>query len=245
MANMRSPTDQCNPVGWYLANDIQFSLVTPFIIVLYLKNAFVGNLIVLATTFAVMLNHIKYYYYQQPESRSGLVFSMFTITNITVQGAPGYTNPQYRCLSYFIGLAAGYLLYKYENNAIGKWPTYFISLCKALVWFTLATLGIIPYITLLLPLENLPLMHLLGSILAGTIHGLTSFGAAAFLILICTGHFRSLTQFFSSDIFEPLAKVSLCRALIHCPIILYHIHSLHSLPELLVLYAIYEHYLDN
>lgn len=224
LANFKSPIKHCNPAGWYLANDIQFSLVTPFIILLYLKKPLIAHLTVMVTCFAVVVNHIKFYY-NLPQGRGGLEFSGMTINYLLKDAASGYTNPQYRCLAYFIGLSAGQLLHQYGHGQIKQWPKGFVSACKVLIWSVIYILCVGPYMALMLPLNNLPILHLLGSIVGGTIHGITSLGVAALIILLCTGHLPSINNLLSLKIFRPFARASLSTVLIHITIIFYHTHT--------------------
>lgn len=180
--NLITPLDHCNPVGWYLASDIQFSLLTPFITVLYVKRPIVAHISIVIASLAAMANHI-WYYYNLPQGRGGgLEFSGLTLNYITADGVQGYTNPQYRCMAYFIGLASGQLLHQYKHAQIKQWPRCFVAACKILFWSTLSILCDGPYLVPMLPLNNLPVVHLLGSIVGGTIHGLVSLGISALVI---------------------------------------------------------------
>lgn len=237
-ANFKSPTEQCNAVGWYLANDIQFSLITPIFIILFIKRPLVGHLTVLATSFLVMANHVQYYLDRQ-EPRAGLEFSALTITHVLNEPSKGYTYPQYRCIPYLVGLSAGHLLYMYEIGSIAaKWPRMFVSGCKLISGIVFSSLCFAPYLTLLLPLHDEPLIKLIGSIVAGTLHAVTSIAAAAFILLLCTGHFRFIGKLLGKSYLQPIANCSLCTVLVHTPLLFYHINSVYSLPELSVYYIL-------
>lgn len=244
-ANLKSPTAHCNPVGWYLANDIQFSLLTPIFIILFLKKPLVAHLTILSASFIIMANHVQYYL-NRPEPRHGLEFSALTIARVLNEPSNGYTYPQYRCASYLIGLSAGHLLHSYETGStIGsglKWHPSggcFVLGCKLLFWFVFGALCLIPHLTvLLLPLHNESTMKFFGAIFAGTLHGVTSFAAAAFMLLVCTGHFKGLAELLSKSFLQPIANCSLSTLVVHVPLIFYQIHSLNVMPEISVYFLL-------
>lgn len=232
MANLKSPSSVCNSVGWYLANDIQATLVTPFFIILFLKNALLAYATTLTIVLAMILNHVRYYYQFPIESRGGLEFSLMTLSQVTDDAALGYVEPQYRLVAYLIGLVAGFLLYSYEKGEIKEWSRWFIYLCKVSCWIWVIITGSLPYISNLLPMQNLKLIHLLGSVLSGTLHGLTSFVAAAFILLLVTGHYPLLSKLLRGKIFRRYSKASMSTLLIHIPLVFYHSNTMRTLPDL-------------
>lgn len=230
--NFKSPAATCNSVGWYLANDIQFSIITPIVIILYLKKPIMGHLTILSAVILLMANHVRYYYNLNADSRGFLENSVMTLSIVTDDATDGYVNPQYRCLSYLIGLAAGYVLVEYERGAIRRWPRWFIFYGKGFFYFILYMLCFIPFITTILPFDNKPLIRWLAALLSGTLHGITSFAAAFFTLLLCTGYMPSIAHLYSMPIFRPLANTSLSIVLVHMPLLFYHSQSLRDLPEL-------------
>lgn len=231
-ANFKSPSATCNGVGWYLANDIQFALITPVFILFYLKNSILGHLTILASAVLIMVNHVRYYYTLDLDPRDLLEPSTMSLTLVTDDATEGYVYPHYRCVSYLIGLAAGHILVEYERGAIKKWPKWFIFYAKAFLYLVCYILCFMPFIASLLPYENKPLIKVMAAVVSGTLHGITSIAASLFTILLCTGHMPFLAHLYSMSGFRPLANISLSTLLVHIPILFYRSQSLTDVPEL-------------
>lgn len=232
IANFKTPAAQCNHVGWYLSNDIQAALITPFFILLFLNGALFGYISTLLIALAMIANHTRYYISQPITSQGGLEISIMTLSQVTDDVAAGYVEPQYRLISYLIGICAGHLLHSYEIGHIKRWPKSFIKLVNTSTWSLICSLLILPYIKEYLPLHNQSWAHLIGAVLSGTVHGVASFVAAGFLLLLCTNNYPTLSRILSGKFFTILANASLSTLLIHIPLIYYHSNTMLSLPEL-------------
>lgn len=231
-ASFKSPAAHCNGVGWYLANDLQCSLLTPLIILIYLKKPILGHLTVALGAMTAMTLHVRYYLNLDKDTRGALEGSMMILTRVTDDATDGYVNPQYRCIAYLIGLSAGLVLHSYEKGSIRRWPKSFVSYGKLYVYIFLYLLIFLPFLTTLLPMDNQDLIHILGSILGGTIHGATSIAMAILLLLLCTNQMPYASYLLSFEFFRPLANASLSTLVVHIPLIFYHTQSMTSLSEL-------------
>lgn len=232
--NFKSPARTCNGVGWYLANDIQFAIITPVFILLYLKSSILGHLTIFSSVTLIMVNHVRYYYTLDTDTRGSIEPSVMSLAMVTDDATEGYVYPQYRCVSYLIGLAAGHVLVEYERGTIKKWPRWFLVYARGFFYLICYILCFMPYIASLLPYENKPLIKLIAAVFSGTLHGVTSIAAAIFTLLLCTGHMPSLAHLFNMSGFRPLANISLSTLLVHIPLLFYSSQSLTDVPELTV-----------
>jgi len=231
-ANFKSPTAHCNSVGWYLANDMQFTLIVPFIIILYLRRPILAHFTVAITCVAVMANHIRYYMSSEADQRGVFESSMMLLSRVTDDEAIGYVSPQYRCSAFLIGMAAGQLLNQYGLSKVRRWPGAFVMYGKVFLLIISYLIAFMPYIISLVPLDNENFVRLLAATLNGTLHSITSTAAAIFVLLLCTGHFPLAGRFLSLKFFSPPANAALSTLLVHIPLIYYHTLTFRRLPEL-------------
>lgn len=231
-ANFKSPAAHCNGVGWYIANDFQFSLVTPIFIILLLKKPLVGYMTIIGSSLAIMVNHVNYYYHADQDPRGVFEWSQMSLTRVLDDTTAGYVYPQYRVLAYLIGLAAGHVLHRYEIGEIKQWPRSFQLYGKVFFFASTYLLCFTPYITSIINLDDQETVRLLASIFSGLLHGLTAITAAVFILLLCTGYLPYFSYLYSMSFLKPLANISLSILLIHIPIQFYHVQTLRSLPEL-------------
>lgn len=230
--NFKSPSATCNHVGWYLSNDIQSALITPFFILIFLKSAIFGYISTLLAIFAMIANYVRYNLQQPLESRGGFDISIMTLSPVTDGASADYVGPQYRLISYLVGICAGHLLHSYDIGNIKEWPKSFIKLVNTSSLLFICALTASPYISDYLPLQNKPLIHLMVSLLSGSVHGVASFVSAGFFILLCTNNYPTLSHILSQKLFRTLASASLSTLLIHIPLIYFHANTMKSLPEL-------------
>lgn len=237
-ANFKSPFQHCNHVGWYLANDLQFTLLTPFVVLAYITKPLFGHFIVYGSFVAVMINHIKYYLDNMIDHRSMLEWSFMTITNVSDDYVQGYVNPKYRCLAHLIGLSGGYILYRYERGDIKKWPIWFLHLSKGYLVLYIYFVCTLTSSSSLVNLENeeiAPQIKWIAAIVAGGLHGLTSIAVTLFILLYTTNQLEILS-FTSNRLFnrliKPLANAALSIMLVHLPLQYYHTQKLRHLEEL-------------
>lgn len=237
-ANFHSPGEHCLGVGWYLASDIQFALVTPFFIVPYLKSAFWGHLTVSVGVLFCYLNHIYYYYRVSGDPLGIFDWSLMTLTRVLNENSSGYVYPQYRCLAYLIGIATGYISLQYERGEIKKWPRWFVIFSKIYTFVLIYLLVFTTSITTIIPLYNSSLIRVLNALYNGSLHLIMSIGVALFTLLICTGYFRWYAKLMGSTFMKIMANTTLAETLIHIPLIFYHVQQSRSLPELNMHYVV-------
>lgn len=221
-ANFYSPSVHCNGVGWYLANDLHFVLLTPVFLVLLWTKPLWGQLFCWLSVLLGVANHVRYYLRTDPDPRGLLEWSSMIMTRVTDETMSGYIEPKFRFVAYVLGLSAGQLLDAYEQGKIQRWPRWALVTGK---W----CLYLITYITLALPfLSSMVLdmdQHVLRTISAlvqGSTHLLSSLATVILVLLITTGHFTFWGKFLSSSIFKPLAAMSLSTVLVHLPVLFYH-----------------------
>ncbi|KAM9959014.1 hypothetical protein ACTFIR_000065 [Dictyostelium discoideum] len=120
--------DECYGVSWYLANDMQFFLLTPFIIVLYRKSKPLGWIlavsIMIASMMATLAVSIKYKiptFFDLLGTEAEIVSPHPTsqlITNI-------YQKPYYRIGAYIVGILIAFI---YTDSKLSKKVRYFYYL---------------------------------------------------------------------------------------------------------------------
>lgn len=231
-ANYISPSVHCNGVGWYLANDLHFVLLTPFYLTLLWMKPLLGHTLAIVSVLAGMINHVFYYYYNDPEPRGLLEWNCMVLTRVTDDTMTGYVYPRYRFISYVIGLSAGHLLELYERDVIKQWPRALTVYGKWTMYAITYFLCFLPYISSLwLDLDD-STIRIVASLVQGTAHGLSSLAIAIFVMLLTTGYYPKMSHFMGANLFKPIANMSLSTVLVHLPILFYHTHSLTSLPEL-------------
>lgn len=100
-----SESDECFYISWYLADDMQFYLVSPVFVRAYLYNDAAGVALVLL---AMLLS--GYAGYSQ-SLRHGWSAHSFDGLNVTQYSHHFYTKPQYRLPSYAVGKPLSFLTY--------------------------------------------------------------------------------------------------------------------------------------
>lgn len=94
-------TSECFYVSWYLAVDMQYYIISPFIVWIFLKNNTLGIAVTLLTFFisiiAGIVSTIEY----------GLSAHSFDGANVTAYSILFYTKPFYRIAPYCVGILTG------------------------------------------------------------------------------------------------------------------------------------------
>lgn len=234
MTNFKSPSETCNGVAWYLANDVQFSIITPLIITLFLIKPIIGYITTAGLILGIMFAHIKYYLDFTVDPRAGVDANLMILSRVTDENSSGYVNPQYRCIAHLLGLAAGHLLNQYNNGKIKNWPKSFVRGGKLFIGLVVYLLCAMPFITSLAPSGKGQFLRYFGAIAEGSIHGVSSLAATVFILLLCTRHMNLFGYFFSLRFFRPVANTLMSSLLLHIPLIFYHSGVARSLPELTI-----------
>lgn len=220
-ANHVSPGQHCNGVGWYIANDLQLILITPFMIILLYSKPIIGYLVAIGSIMIAALNHVSYFLENEVDPRATFEWNFINLTRVTFDTFVGYTALRFRFVAYFIGLLAGHLLYLYNNGTISEWPKWFIITAKILIYGCTYLLFFLWSLLGMLLVYDDATIRLINAILEGFHHTLSSLAIASFVILLCTNHFPSLARFFGHRYFMVLAKMALSTTLVHMPLIYY------------------------
>lgn len=138
--------------------------------------------------------------------------------------------PQYRCLSYFIGLSAGHVLLQYGKGKIKRWPNWFISFGKIYICSVLYIMFLAGFVRFTPLNRNQPLLHSLGAIYAGSSHWFSSTAIATLILLLCTGNFSS--TWLNKNYLKVLSGSLLSPILIHIHVSFYRLSSEHHLTHL-------------
>jgi len=114
--------DACLGWSWYLANDTQFYIITPAILILYYRNKRAGWVLVsLLTSVCLMINAILSYHYRVgPLDPNNTVYSSFI-----------YGKPYARIAPYLVGIFSAFLAHEevdVTRHKLVRWIGYLISL---------------------------------------------------------------------------------------------------------------------
>jgi len=204
---------ECIGWGWYLANDMQFYVISPIILYgmykLRLRGALIFNgylIAVSALVTGLLINHYK-------------LKALEVVADISSRPKNGpsfediiYTKPYCRIQPYLVGLMLGYFLFKkYKFQGTFKWLWYLIGWVVAIVlgmtvvygtWGTSKAGG--------RPFSNAE------NIFYASLSRLTWALAVAWVIFACQNKFGGLVQnFLSWRAFMPLSRLTYGAYLIH------------------------------
>jgi len=117
-ANFKPIDKHCVKPAWYLANDYQYLLITPFYILLLIWSKWLGYLSILATIAASLVAQFYTVYHSDDfKDFEGLVnFRPMFATYVLKDLWKLYTLPYNRIAPYLIGLLTGHLIYSRNNK---------------------------------------------------------------------------------------------------------------------------------
>lgn len=239
-ANFISPSIHCNGVGWYLANDMQFTLLLPLIIPLLLKTPRFGHSLIGVSCLLGTVAHVNYFYSHDPDARGLLEWSSLVLTRITDDTMAGYVFPQYRFVAYFIGLSLGQLLDAYETQQIRQWPSWLITAGKWYFYGHLYFLCALPFLSSLVLDWDERALRLIAALIPGVAHLTSSIAIGGFIIAITSGYFNStFTRLLGSRFIKLIASMAHSTMLVHLPLMFYHQQTMRALPSILTKYDMY------
>lgn len=123
-ANFKSPLKHCVVSAWYLANDFQFFLVTPFFLILLHKTPKFGQTFIKLCILAGYLAGFASIYLTELQDLRPIASFMAHGFNTYVHFLhSNYARPQYRIPAYLCGLLFGYALYTYEDRKLRYFKT--------------------------------------------------------------------------------------------------------------------------
>ncbi|XP_039272534.2 nose resistant to fluoxetine protein 6-like [Styela clava] len=233
----------CIPWAWYLANDMQFYLLSPlFLILLYsypkvglglmggvvlASSAIVGSL---STHFGVYPNSLVYGFLMRLISQAASLSPTFNSTRSDPAPEGGgndyfsdiYTKPWCRIGVYMIGMATGYILFVTKGKIrMQKW---FVTL----MWLAVAAIelaviygwtGTVMYSDI----GDYPSQNL-ASFYNAVCRPIWAFGLSWLTIACVSGYGGPINSFLSWKFFIPLSRLTFCAYLIH-PIVLTYMYA--------------------
>lgn len=116
--NFVRPTEICMPVGWHLASDFQFLLVTPIFLCLLRYNENFGRKFILFTAgFLGLFSAIAAYRMNEGVDLRPIAGYQPDAFQLSLEHLmPIYTSSWHRINTYLIGLLFGHILFKYEQK---------------------------------------------------------------------------------------------------------------------------------
>lgn len=210
--NLVNFEEGCMNWAWYLANDMQFYIFSPVLLIpLYYSSIFGLAVCGAALTIMTIIPFIISYAYDLPPSLFGGVdppsndFSYFT---------KYYVKPYCRMGPYIVGIVTGYILYKTKCKV--KLNT-FLNLGG---WLLATGLALVVLYGLHEPLNGSP-MSVAVSALYNATHK-TIWGACiCWVIFACsTNNGGYVNTFLSWEAYIPLGRLTYCAYLVH-PILMY------------------------
>jgi len=236
-ANFISPSIHCNGVGWYVANDIQLTMLVPIIVPLLIKRPRLGHFFIGIACILGTLSHIRYFYINETDPRGLFEWTGLGLGRVTDDTMPGYIYPQYRFVAYFVGLSLGQLLDSYEQKSIARFPKALYIFGKWYFYLLFYILAIVPALTPLVLNWDVSSLKLLVAIFSGSSHLLAAISFSGLIICLTTGNFnQTITRFLSSNFITQVAKMAHSTSLVHLPLMFYHQQTSRSLPSIVTAY---------
>lgn len=210
-------SEVCVGWGWYLANDMQFFIISPFIIYLLYKSWKWG--IGLITSMCLVSFGATAYicwYWGLPAGDSGY-YNNRTETDPSVNADDDfvYTKPYCRISPYLVGMVLGFIFYKLNGKQVklnlltqmGGWAISTALACSVMYGLEGTYNG-----------PQTPQW------LAVSYNALSRFAfslSVAWVIFVCvTGNGGYINRFLSWSAWVPLARISFCAYLIH-PVVIF------------------------
>ncbi|CAC5415930.1 unnamed protein product [Mytilus coruscus] len=209
---------QCMGWGWYLANDMQFYILSPLFLILLHKMKYVGHgamLFFLTGCLTSRMITADYYGMRLPGINTPLNHTHEAWAN----SSPLYNKPYTRIAPYLVGMWLGYLLVINNNRVrLGK--------IKLLIgWCVAITIGISIIYGLYGFYKDFPVTHLGNKSESIVYIGCSRFGwsiALAWVIFVCaTGHGGPVNTILSWKVWAPLGRLTYCAYIVHPAVIFY------------------------
>ncbi|XP_033118039.1 nose resistant to fluoxetine protein 6-like [Anneissia japonica] len=201
---------ECLAWGWYLANDMQFFIISPFIIYLLYHYFFAGIAawcILLLTCFSSLIG----------ESIKHDLTTEFLPTNPNqthFANDSAYVQPWTRISPYLVGMAVGYILFKYQGRIR-------MSLTMTLLGWVTATVTGLAVVYGLYGNFHDNLLSKAATVVYITLCRFAWAIALAWVVFACTtGYGGPVNSLLSWSAWIPLARISYCAYLLH-PIIMF------------------------
>ena len=207
-------SEECLNWSWYLANDMQFFIISPLIIIpMYflfpLGAAIAGIFLFVSFLVTAVLTGV---FDLQPNSLAVLAYN-YTAPNVTADSQDLlYIKPYHRIQPYLVGLVLGYLLYKRVRipfNRFFKLGSYLFMWGLAIIFCTSTLYGL--YGT-----WHGHVPSLVENIFYNTFSRFTWAVGLALLVFIChNGYGGWVNTFLSMKIWTPLSRLTFNAYLVH------------------------------
>jgi len=212
---------ECVMPAWYIANDMQFYLITPPLLILLARKPTLGWLLVAALVQASIVARATFYLVEQRAQHVALLrpkFDLLMRNSWDLHQA--YLLPHYRLGPYLLGLLAGH--YSHQVRA-GHWsPLPFLQRKPSqarleLVRGSLAYFALYLALTMnfctgfadkLLPRSMEPSAKYLVALLFGPSHTLASLAPALLMSCLALGQWRSVRAFMQRPWWRRLARIN-------------------------------------
>lgn len=203
--------DACMGVTWYLANDMQFYLISPLLIYPLWRWGMYGVIWVAMiglASFGITINVFVTKHYNPT------VFALRQDPDFGVGFMKDYyTTPWCRIPPYLVGILLGYILHTTKKSQF-KLPKLLVALGWAFA--TAIALAVLYGLSGLLDPATVPEIDEATKVIYGTFHRTAWAIAVGWLIFACcTGNGGPVNSFLSWKVFIPLSRMTYCVYLLH------------------------------
>jgi len=204
----------CMGWSWYLANDMQFFIISPIIFLPIFYLGWIG----LVVPFVLLIGNAM---------ASGIITSTNDLAPILELGAAGtngyfkmyYIKPYTRIGPYLVGMVTGYLLYKYDCKAR-------IPKTVVVIGWMLATASALAVQYGMFEETNGNPVSTEVAALYNSLHRITWGAAVCWVIFACAnGYGGFVNTILSWKALVPLSRLTYCAYLVHPAIITFHYAS--------------------
>ncbi|XP_071955988.1 nose resistant to fluoxetine protein 6-like [Antedon mediterranea] len=212
--------EECLAWSWYLANDMQFYIISPFVIYLLYHYFFVGVVFWSALLIACFGSSIGISI--KLDIYTGLIPQ--TPDQKTLGSDELYVRPWTRISTYLVGMALGYILYKYKGRV--RMPRY----VAIMGWMAATGIALAVVYGLYGNFHGDPL-NKAASVVYATFSRFSWAVALAWVAFACvTGYGGPVNSLLSWSFWIPLSRINYCAYLLH-PIIMFVFY--YSLPNMI------------
>ncbi|XP_071491871.1 O-acyltransferase like protein-like [Diadema antillarum] len=200
--------NMCFGLSWYLANDMQFYIISPVVIVLLYRKGVAGMSVIVTLMFVSL----------------GAVFGISWYWGLAISGAgpwynervpdpPNadltYAKPYTRIQPYLVGMALGYIIFKLKGKKLKlNWGLMLVGWCVAL-----ATLYSVVYGQAWVPSDEVSQPV---AVFYLTVHRMAWGIGVAWIIFACqTGYGGPIAVLLEWRFWIPMARLTYCTYLIH------------------------------
>ncbi|XP_033640909.1 O-acyltransferase like protein-like [Asterias rubens] len=208
---------QCMGWSWYLANDMQFFVISPFLLYLLYKKARIGLGVIIALCFgSIGVTAYLALYYGAPVG----VHPFYNNNTLEAYGTEAadiiYGKPYCRIQSYLVGMIAGYVFFK-----IGGKPFKMNKRVNALLWLTAFGIG---FSVVFGPWrEDNDLPQSLAVIYIATSRFAFAIAVALVAFACVVGYGGPINALLSWRVWAPLGRLTFAAYLLH-PIIIFVVY---------------------